>query len=221
MPDQQLRFRLGYSAWFETGAGSWTNPPGEAWELELADELLRKAQNAPLFELPLQGRNDVEKRTNIALKWFEQAQLVGDPLMEVLFCFTALEAILGDASEGEKGSNLALRRGVLSLLTDDGMSHPSATFTLYDRVRSSAVHGEDLPELSQKEADRFMWDVRIALNQYLRFAADEGLTRRRDIRERLDEHPRRAKVEAGLLRNDPKTWKKFLTSSTADGETLP
>jgi Zn-dependent alcohol dehydrogenase len=51
------------------------------------------------------GRNDVERRANTALRWFEQAQLAGDPLMEVLFCFTALEAILGDTSEGLKAPN--------------------------------------------------------------------------------------------------------------------
>ncbi len=77
------------------------------------------------FQLPLEATNDVEQRTNTALGWFEQAQLVGDPLMEVLFCFMALEAILGDTHEGLKGPKLALRRAMLSLLTKGGFRHPS------------------------------------------------------------------------------------------------
>lgn len=212
MPDEQLRFRLGHTQWFDTGAGGWTPPADQGWPLELDGQALSTARNAPIFELPVKGRNDVEARANLALKWFEQAQLAGDPLMQVLFGFTALEAILGDKSGGLKAVDLAIRRGLLALLTDDGMRHPTTTFTLYDQVRSAAVHGEDPPELSIAEAGHFIWDVRVALNQYLRLAKREGLVNRRQVRKLLDEHPRREKVIAGLLRTDPSTWARLLES---------
>lgn len=177
LPDEQLRFRLGRSMWFDTGAGGWTSRPDQGWELELDEQLMATAQGAALFSLPLEGRNDIEKRTNIALRWFEQAQLAGDPLMGVLFCFTALEAILGEVSSKLKAPDLALRRGLLG----------------------------------------FMWDVRMALTQYLRLARKEGLLRRRQVRKLLDEHPSREKVIAGLLRSDPNTWEEFFAERT-DGD---
>jgi hypothetical protein len=155
MPDEQLRFRLGNSMWFDSGASGWSNPPDQGWELELDEELLRTAQQAPLYHLPPEGLNDIERRANVALRWFEQAQLVGDPLMGVLFCFTALEAILGDTSEGLKAPNLAIRRAMLSLLTKEGFRHPSLTFVLYDKVRNAAVHGEERPPISPKSANEF------------------------------------------------------------------
>ncbi len=206
MPDEQLRFRLGYSMCFEGVAGGWSNQPDQGGELELDEPLLRTARAAPLFTLPLEGRTDVERRTNTALKWFEQAQLVGNPLMEVLFCFTALEAILGDKHEGLKAPN----RAMLSLVTKGGFRHPSVTFALYDQVRSAAVHGEKRPTVDEKSAEQFAWDVRCALNEFLEFARSEGMTKRSQVRKALDGHPRRSKVVTGLLRNDPKTWKKFL-----------
>lgn len=210
MPDEQLRFRLGYSVWFDGGAAGWTPAPDQGWELELDEELLRTARQAPLYHLASEGRNDVERRTNVALQWFEQAQLVGDPLMEVLFCFTALEAILGDTSEGLKAPSLAIRRAMLSLLTQGGFRHPSLTFALYDKVRNAAIHGEQKPQISAKAADEFAWDVRRALNEFLEFAEHERLTKRSQVRAALDGNPRREKVVAGLLREDPKIWAKFL-----------
>lgn len=210
MPDEQLRFRLGYSMRFEDCAGGWSNPPGQGWELGLDDELLKTARAAPLYELPLEATNDVERRTNTALGWFEQAQLVGDPLMEVLFCFMALEAILGDTREGLKGPKLALRRAMLSLLTKDGFRHPSTTFVLYDEVRNAAIHGEARPDISAEDANRFAWDVRRALNEFLEYARKENLTKRSQVRKKLDEYPRRAKVQAGLLEQDAKTWSRLL-----------
>lgn len=210
MPDEQLRFRLGYTMWFDSGPGGWTSPPNQGWDLELDEKLLRTAQQAPLYHLPPEGQTDVERRANVALRWFEQAQLVGDPLMEVLFCFTALEAILGDTSEGLKAPSIAIRRVMLSLLTKGGFRHPSLTFVLYDKVRNAAVHGEERPAISPKTADQLAWDVRRALNEFLEFAEQEGLTKRSQVRAALDEHPRREQVVAGLLRDDPKTWRKFL-----------
>jgi hypothetical protein len=81
---------------------------------------------------------------------------------------------------------------------------------LYDQVSSAAVHGEPPPDLSQKTATQFAWDVRRALNEFLEFAKQEGLTKRAQLRRALDNHPRRNKVVEGLLRDDPKTWGKFL-----------
>ncbi len=48
MPDEQLRFRLGYSIRFEDDAGGWSIPPNQGWELGVDDELLKTARAAPL-----------------------------------------------------------------------------------------------------------------------------------------------------------------------------
>jgi hypothetical protein len=208
-PDRQLRFRVGYVYWFEDTLAGWTTPPEEGWELELDDQLLTKARRVPVFRLPPNPRNEVERRALLALKWFEQSQLAVDPIMELLFGFSALEAILGNKSEGLKGNALALRRAVLGLRTRGHFRHPSSMFLLYDEVRSAAVHGEDAPEVTQREVDQFIWDMRLALNEFLDFAERKSVESRKAIRKALDEDPKRNEMLDTLLAQHPKHWKKF------------
>ena len=204
--DDQLRFRLGHAVWFDDGAGGWTKRPDQGWELELDDQLLSEARKAALFDLPMHGANDVERRAKLALTWFEQGQLAVDPLLRLLFLFTALEAILGDKAGGLKGPPLALRRALLGLATRDGFAHPARILVLYDKVRSFAVHGEEAPPVLERELNSFAWDVRRALNEFLEFARREGLTKRKQVRDALDADPRRENVIAGLLRDQPDLW---------------
>jgi hypothetical protein len=138
--------------------------------------------------------------------------LVVDPISKLLYLFFALEAILGDKSEGLKGAGLAVRRALLGLLVNGGFSHPARTFVLYDNVRSAAVHGEEPPQISPKDVDAFAWDVRRAVNEFLRFARRNGLTRRAQVREALDADARRERVIDGLLEQDPELWGKVLQS---------
>ena len=71
-------------------------------------------------------------------------------LEELLYLFFALEAMLGDKSEGLKAPALAVRRAIRGLVTRDGFIHPARTYLLYDEVRSAAVHGEEPPEIGQR-----------------------------------------------------------------------
>ncbi len=210
MPDEQLRFRLGYLYWFEDSLRGWSLAPGTGFELELDDALMTEARAAPLFGLPHSGRNDVEKRANRALTWFEQSQLATDSTLELLFLFSALEAILGDQQEGLKAGKLAIRRAMLGLLTRDGFTHPAHTLRLYDKVRSAAVHGEEAPKPTERELSAFAWDMRRALNEFVEFAQREGMSERKQVRAALDNHPRREKVVTGLMRDQPELWRKYV-----------
>lgn len=99
---------------------------------------------------------------------------------------------------------------MLGLLTTGGSSHPTRTYLLYDRVRSTAVHGEEPVAIDQHEVNKSAWDVRRAINEFLEFARTEGLTKRAQVRKALDEHERRATVVAALLKDDPKLWERYL-----------
>ena len=212
LPDIQLRFRLGTVVWFDDSKFGWDRRPDAGVDLELGDDLLALAASQPLSMLPAAPTNDVERRVARALVWFERAQLAVDPLMELLALFFALETILGDTSEGPKAGGLALRRAMLGLRTSGHFAHPSQTYWLYDQVRSKAVHGDEPPEVSQRDVDRFAWDVRVALNECMQLARAEGLTRRKHVRDALDGDERRAEIIAALVEEDPVNWRSYIES---------
>lgn len=218
--DSQLRFRLGETVWFDDRASGWRRRPEAGSELELDDELLREATSQEISTLPEVPTNDLERRVDLALQWFERAQLAGDPMIKLLYLFFALESILGDKSESLKAPALAIRRATLGLLASDGFVHPARTYLLYDKVRSTAVHGEEPPAISRKEVDAFAWDVRRALNEFLHYARGEGYTNRAQVRTALDEHPRREGIVKALIKDDPKLWGKYL-SPVGEPSSLP
>jgi hypothetical protein len=197
--DQQLRFRLGTSYWFTDSGGGWGTRPEDGIDLELWEEAVELVMSAPISTLPASGGTGVEQSANRALEWFERAQLATDPLIELLYLFFALEAILGDTSEGLKGEQLALRRAVLSHKRGSGFTHPGNTYWLYDEVRSTAVHGEDVPEVSERQVNDFAWDVRRAINEFLEYARKEGFSKRGKLLSALDSDPARDEIEAGFL----------------------
>jgi hypothetical protein len=46
----------------------------------------------------------------LAVGWLDRAVFTSDPLVATLYRFFALEALLGDTSDGLKSGSLALRR---------------------------------------------------------------------------------------------------------------
>lgn len=112
-----------------------------------------------------------------------------------------MEALLGDTSEGLKSYSLAVREMMLSHMVIGGFRLPHSTLFLYDKVRSGAVHGEQVPEVTKAVADHFEWVVRDILNQYLTVAESHGITRRRDLVQMLDQHPDRPKLLGWLRRS--------------------
>ncbi len=197
--DQHLQFRLGVSYWFSEGGGGWRTRPEDGFGVELNEALVELAMSAPILSLPAQGGTDIEQSANRALEWFERAQLAADPLVEMLFLFFALEAILGDKSEGSKGEGLALRRAILSHKRTGGFTHPRRIHSLYGQVRSTAVHGAKSPAISKDEVAKFAWDVRLAINEFLEYARAESIVRRGRILTMLESDPVAAEIKATFL----------------------
>jgi hypothetical protein len=108
------------------------------------------ATSSPTTSSPLSHPTPhIEKRPVRALKWLERARFEDDPTVTCLFVFFALEALLGDTASGEKASHLCFYRCVLGEMAGRGFRHPFATYFLYDRVRSKAVHGSESVEIDE------------------------------------------------------------------------
>ncbi len=207
--ENQLRFKLGEHAWFSSTQAGWARHPDDPFGLELNSDLVEFALEQPYASLPAAPSNDVERRAHRALLWLDKAQLEMDPTTRVLFGFFALESILGDKSEGEKARSLAYRRAMLGATVSGHFTPPDRTFFLYDSVRSEAVHGEGEQLVTGKEARGFVWDVRLAIGEYITFSKQQALTKRKVIRRALDEHPDRAKMAELLTTENPKRWADF------------
>jgi hypothetical protein len=199
IPDQQLRFRLGTSYWFDGGGGGWSTRSDQIINVGLNEELVELATSTEIAKLPAEGGTSIEKAARRALQWFDDALLATDSLKEVLYLFFALEGILGDKSDKLKGENLALRRALLSHKLDQGFTHPGRIYGLYDEVRSEAVHGGEPLEVSKSEVSSFQWDVRRAINEFLDYARKEGFSKRGKLLAALDSDPAREEIKAGFL----------------------
>jgi hypothetical protein len=152
----------------------------------------------------------VEGRANLALRWFERAQLETDAMTQLLYLFYALEALLGDRSGGEKATVLAVRRATLEMVTGDGsFSHPARAYLLYDKVRSAAVHGEEPPAIAEDDLIAFAWNVRRAINQFLQYARANQFMQRKQVTSALDGHEKRKELADWLLEQDPVLWTKL------------
>jgi hypothetical protein len=197
--DDQLRFRLGTHYWFtvngEARAG-WQRRPGEPITFQLNDQLVELAKAVPVADLRERGANDVERRGSRALAWWEKSFSATDPIIKIVFLFAALETILGNRSLGIKSDDLAMHRAALSEALDEGFSPPDRSLDLYEHVRSLAIHGEDPVAVSREEAQAFEWDIRHAINEYLRFARQSNLTKRKQIRAELE--AKRLEIEEWL-----------------------
>jgi hypothetical protein len=110
---------------------------------------------------------------------------------------------------------------MLNHVTDSGFTHPNLTLFLYDQVRSSAVHGGDPPEVDWRTVSQLTWDVRDALNRYLRLAAREGLHRRGRLIQHLERHPDWPRLREWLLEHDPANWSNYFDVFEAVRRTLP
>lgn len=188
LPDEQVRFGLGENVWFEDGASGWTRSADSGSPYSPNEQALRQATEHPIANLPAEGGSEIERSARRALEWWEHGQLAVDPLHRLLFFFFALESILGTKS-GAKGRPLALRRAVLSKRRLGHFAHPGRVYWLYKEIRNAAVHGGEVPEVSTRERESFEWDARVALNDYLALAAEEGLDTRNELLALLDGDP--------------------------------
>lgn len=207
--DMQLRFRVGEGYSFGDHLVGWKLRADAEVNLNIDDELVEHVQAQPVATLAEASRNDLQRRADRALRWIEDAALSTDPVEELLFLFFALEALLGRKDEGLKARGLAFRRAMLGVAASETFADPNRVFWLYEEVRSAAVHGEDPPEIDQREVGQFAWDIRNALAEYLKLAANEKLETRRAMLRFLGRHPERDRLIDWLVKRDP-AWTEFL-----------
>ena len=219
--DLQLRFRLGHSYAFAEEHRGWEQGPEAAYELEYGGDLIDLVSGQIVGQLPIEPQNRLQRKAILATRWIERAMFATEPLVALLYLFFALEALLGDKSEGLKAHALAFRRAMLGVATGAGFVHPSETFLLYDKVRSAAVHGEDAPAVSWDQVRSFAWDVRQALNAYLEYARAEKFTKQSQLVHALDSHADRPRLIAWLRSNGGSDWTTFLDGIEATAPADP
>jgi hypothetical protein len=193
-PDFQLRFRLGSSYAIPRAGtgGQW--PEDFAAPLRLTPPDALRAAEVPISRVDREGKTDVEKRAVRAAEWLSQALLVDDEVKQMLFAFFALETVLGDPAEGEKGLNLAFRRTLLGHLVSGQFTEPDLVYASYDQQRSAGVHGEDVPEIRRRELNSIIWGIRRSINEFVEFAEQQGLNRRSQVVRALDNHPEAPRI---------------------------
>jgi hypothetical protein len=213
VPDFQLRFRIGISYAFDDRLHGWDRRDDEAYELMLTGQDMTELLSHPAMTIPISGRSDVEEKAALAMDWMERACLTGDNLLAMLYRFFALEALLGDKSEGLKANGLAFREMMLSHVIEGGFRHPNATFFYYDQIRSVAVHGGQAPDVPRKVAAQFEWAVRDAFANYLALARQQGFSKRGKLLKFLDEHPDKPKLLMWIRDYGGLDWNKFLENN--------
>jgi hypothetical protein len=211
--DRQLRFTLGEGYAFDDRLSGWDTRPSTAYELTLEGSLRELVRQSPVAAMPLVPRNQLERKADLALRWMERALLATDPLVQLLYLFFALEALLGDKAEGLKAPVLAYRRAMLGEASGHGFTHPSVTFVLYEEVRSAAVHGGEVPEVTDELVKSFASDVRLALNEYLTYGAVQNFTKQSQLVRTLDSHPEHERMYEWLRVNGGDMWAKYLDST--------
>jgi hypothetical protein len=207
---EQLRFRVGATYATTDMGGGWRRPANDPFPLDLTPGLLPKVE-AVHHQLLMGAANDIEQRAAVAMEWIERAAFAGDPLVETLYLFFGLEALLGDKSEGIKGPALAFRQMVLDHVVNGQFNDPGPTLLRYDEVRSAAVHGENVDTVSAEEARDFSVAVTQALLGYLRLASENGWTKRRELLKALDSNVDRTDLLKWVQDHDATgKWTRFL-----------
>lgn len=129
---RQLRFRLGIGYAFDKKLTGWDRRDDEAYDVELRKDVLTDLLSNPVMAVPAEPGNDLERKATLAMTWMERACMTGDDLVALLYRFFALEAMLGDKSEGLKAHGLAFREMMLShIVTADSPTQtgPSSSTT--------------------------------------------------------------------------------------------
>jgi len=211
---EQLRFRLGTSYAFADRGGGWQTHDDGAYPLELSTDWTSVLATAVAGLPPTATKKSINEKALLAVGWLDRAVFTPDPLVATLYRFFALEALLGDSSDGLKNGPLALRQMTLSAIAMGRFRHPDDTFLAYKEVRSFAVHGEAAPAVTPQQASHFAWVVRDTLDQYLTIANQHGFTKRRQLMDLLDNYPGRDALIAWLRENASDKWGEYLDSIT-------
>ncbi|MBV8811955.1 MAG: hypothetical protein JO033_25075, partial [Acidobacteriaceae bacterium] len=96
----QLRFRLGELYVILDQHAGFQRHEDKAVTLDLPHPPGKLFPDFTLLRVPHTNQSGVQNQAALALKWIDQARLAIDPLHQVTFLFSALEAILGAVSIG-------------------------------------------------------------------------------------------------------------------------
>jgi hypothetical protein len=218
---QQLRFRLGTSYAFADRGGGWQAHDDVAYPLELLPDLSLVLATTIAGLSPTATKKSIDEKALLAMGWLDRAVFASDPLVATLYRFFALEALLGDSSEGLKNGPLALRQMTLSAIATGRFRNPDDTFLAYKEVRSFAVHGEAEPPVTTEQASGFERAVRETFDQYLTVAKDRGFTKRRQLLQLLDNYEDRDKLIAWIREHGSGEWGNYLDNIKASPGLLP
>lgn len=218
----QLQFTLDDVRWIPGGTMGWSLGGGVPIGLEIveSDPASKVISESRFLSVPTTPAGDIERRVARAITWLDRAYLESDELIQLLHRFSALEALLGDASDGLKGHELAIRRATLASMVEGVFRHPKKTFDLYKEVRSYATHGEEVRELEPDEGTKFAWDAREAVDQYIRYADQHGFSRRSKLVAALDGSETRAEIVARLVQEDGEKWAPYAPSPMTFGAVI-
>ena len=132
-----------------------------------------------------------------------------DLLVRALYLFFAMEAILGDLSEGLKAHRLAFVEALLSHVVEGSFREPERLYYLYDELRSSAVHGSrdfDVDPSLVKVLDQ---RVHAAVKNFRTIVSREGIKNMRAFQSWLLEHSQASELLEWLRARDPGRWNEF------------
>jgi hypothetical protein len=212
---QQLRFRLGTSYAFADRGGGWRAHDDLAYPLELLSDLTLVLATAVAGLPPMATKKSIDEKALLAMGWLDRAVFASDPLVATLYRFFALEALLGDSSDGLKNGPLALRQMTLSAIATGRFRNPDDTFLAYKDVRSFAVHGEAEPPVNPGQASNFERAVQETYDQYLTVAKERGFTKRRQLLQLLDNYENRNELITWIREHGSAEWGKYLDNITA------
>ena len=210
MNGSQLRFRPGMAYAFSNSLAGWRSRSDVAYGLTLVPSGLDGIDTRPVWTMPATPTTDIQKKADLALRWIERSRFASEPLIALLYLFFALEALLGDKSEGLKADMLAFRQLVLSHVVSGKFREPNTTWRLYDSVRSAAVHGEEPPLVNDSTVANFEWAVRDTLNDYLTFASTQKIDKRGKLIQKLISHPDVPQLVDWIRANAGADWEPYL-----------
>lgn len=216
--DGQLRFKIAEPWAFSNGSSGFWRSPDRPFRIEMVKDLETLGQEKVLLSLPIVPRNKLERQVIVAVQWINRALLTSEPMVSLLYYFFALEALLGERSEGLKAPLVARRRAMLATAMGEGFRHPHDTYFLYEEVRSAAVHGGTAAYVDDEAIQSFGFDVRRALHQFLAYAQQEGFTRQSALVAALDAHPQNAELVDWLRTNGGPLWTNYFADLDRRGE---
>ncbi|WP_194920876.1 hypothetical protein [Catenulispora rubra] len=181
---KQLRFRLG-EMYLTEGYEGFSRHSDVAYGMDFPKPIIEVFPTFRPLDIPFNNGTEIETRIGLALSWIDAAYMDASPIHRIGFLFTALEAILGDSSEGLKAPALVFYRTALGHIVRGHFPDPNRLYYLYDRVRSYATHGEPTPDVSEDDVSYLNWNIRETLLDLVSFSRERNLTSRKKVRQEL------------------------------------